>query len=140
MKEKTLVIVKPDAMAAGRGAAVLAAVEGAGLVLKAARTLWMHRETAEAFYAEHRDKEFFGGLVEFMISGPCLLAVFEGEEAIAKARQAAGATDPERAAENTIRERFGSVLPRNAVHASDSAASAQREVAFFFGEAELRGQ
>jgi nucleoside-diphosphate kinase len=140
MPERTLVIVKPDAMAAGVAAAVLEGIERAGLTLRAARNVWMRGETAEAFYAEHLGKDFFPGLVEFMSSGPGIVAVFEGEEAVARARAAVGATDPAKATPETIRGRFGSELPRNAVHASDSPESARREIAFFFAEADLLGQ
>jgi len=140
MRQRTLIIVKPDVMAAGAASPLLAEIERAGLVLVARRTLRMQRQSVEALYAEHRGKDFFPRLVEFMSSGPCLVAVFEGEQAVARARQLVGATDPAQAAPESIRARFGTDLPRNAVHASDSPTDAQREIAFFFDDPELLQQ
>jgi len=97
----------------------------------------MSRAQAEAFYEEHRNKEFFSALVDFITEGMCVVAVLEGESAVARTREIVGATNPAQAAKGTVRARFGSSTTRNAVHASDSLQSAAREIAFFFPQAEL---
>lgn len=129
--EVTLLIVKPDAVAQGKIGAVLAAFEQDGFQITCARMLRLTRAEAEQFYAEHKGKHFFEELVKFMSSGPCVPAVVEREGAIMRARELAGATDPAQAAPDTLRARFGTDHTRNAIHASDSPASAAREIAFF---------
>ncbi|HQK94027.1 MAG TPA: nucleoside-diphosphate kinase [Armatimonadota bacterium] len=130
--ERTLSIVKPDALSAGHLGEIIAAYEAAGLRVIAATVMRLTPELAEGFYAEHRGKPFFGGLIDFMTSGICMPMVLEGEDAIERVRAIHGATDPADAAPSTIRARFGTQVTRNAVHGSDSLASAAREVAFFF--------
>ena len=132
MTERTLIIVKPDAVAAGKTQDILGAFEAAGFRLLASQRLTLTPAQAEGFYAEHVGKGFFTDLVAFMISGPCLTACFEAEDAIQRARAIVGATNPSQAAEGTIRRDYGSSTTRNAVHASDSPKSAEREAGFFF--------
>lgn len=135
--ERTLSIIKPDAVAAGNIGAIVAEIERSGLKLIAMRMLRLTRERAEGFYAVHRDKHFFKGLVEFMTSGPIVVSALEGEGAIARYRQLMGATDPAEAEEGTLRKRFGTDVERNAVHGSDGPDTAREEVAYFFEEREL---
>jgi nucleoside-diphosphate kinase len=132
----TLGIVKPDGVAAGNLGRILAHIEAAGFVIRAARLTWMTRAQAEAFYAVHRGRPFYGELVEFMSSGPCLPLALEKAEAVPAFRALIGATDPAEAAEGTIRRLFAESKGRNAVHGSDSDANASREIGFFFPEAE----
>ncbi len=128
--ERTLAIVKPDCLAEGHAGECLSAWETAGTRLVGARVVRLCREVAAAFYAEHKGKSFFEGLLDYMTSGPIL--ALEGENAVAVVRTTNGATDPAEAAEGTLRRRFGSHVSRNAVHASATLADAEREVAFFF--------
>lgn len=130
--ERTLMIVKPDAVAKKAIGQILARVEAEGFVIRELRLARLSREEAENFYAVHRERPFFGSLVEFMISGPVVLAVLERENAVAHLRQFVGATDSTKAACGTIRRDFGTDVQRNAVHASDSQENAAREIAFFF--------
>lgn len=132
--ERTLCIVKPDAVAAGSLGKILARLEEEGFRPVALRLLRLDAARAEAFYAEHAGKPFFAGLVTFMTSGPCLPVLLERADAVAALRAVIGATDPAKAAAGTIRRLYGTGTPANAVHASDSAASAAREAAFFFPE------
>jgi nucleoside-diphosphate kinase len=136
MTQRTLMIVKPDAVAAGHTGDIVARVEGAGFALRAIRMTRLSARQAEAFYEVHRGRPFYAGLVEFMSSGPCVPMVLEKENAIDALRAFIGATDPAKAAAGTIRKDFGTDVGRNAVHASDSPASAAVEVPFFFGAAE----
>lgn len=129
---RTLVIVKPDAVARNLVGEVLSRFEREGLSILACKMLRLSKEKAEAFYAVHKERPFFGSLVEFMTSGPCVPAVLEGEDAIAKARRIMGATDPAEAEEGTIRRDLAESKERNAVHGSDSPASAEVEIPFFF--------
>ena len=130
--ERTLILVKPDAMQRGLAGEVLSRFERRGLRLAGLRLLQMDEAMARRHYAEHEGKPFFAGLVEFITSGPLIAAVFEGEHAVAAARQAMGATSPTEAAPGTIRGDLGLELGRNLVHGSDSLESAQREIAIFF--------
>lgn len=130
--ERTLSIVKPDAIGAGHLGEIIAAYEAAGLRVVAGLVVRLTPELAEGFYAEHKGKSFFDGLIEFMTSGVCTPIVLEGEDAIERVRAINGATNPAEAASGTIRARFGTQVTRNAVHGSDSAASAAREVGYFF--------
>ena len=137
--ERTLVIIKPDAVQAGHIGEIISVYERAGLRIEYAHMAQLSVERASAFYAEHKGKDFYDGLIEFMTSGRCLILVVAGENAVARVRHLNGATDPREAAEGTIRARFGSELPRNAVHASESLAAAEREIAFFFPGVSARG-
>ncbi len=133
----TLAIIKPDAMASGKAGKVLAHLEAAGFKVRAARLVRLTTAQAEAFYAVHRERPFFRPLVTFMTSGPCLPLALERQDAVSKLREVIGATDPKDAAPGTVRALYAESKERNAIHASDSAENAQREVAFFFPEAEL---
>jgi nucleoside-diphosphate kinase len=133
----TLAIVKPDAVAAGHAGRILAHLEQAGFAVRAARLVRLSTPQAEAFYAVHRERPFFRSLVTFMTSGPALALVLERDAAVAALREAIGATDPAEAKAGTIRKLYAQSKERNAIHASDSAENAAREVGFFFPEAEL---
>lgn len=133
--ERTLSIVKPDGVANGHIGHVITIFESNGLTIKAAKLVHLTKKQAEGFYAEHAGRGFFGELVEFMTSGPVLLMALEGEGAIAKNRELMGATDPAAAAPGTIRKLYAESKGRNTVHGSDSPASAEREIKYFFGEA-----
>ncbi len=135
--ERTLSIIKPDAVAANHIGAIIDRLERAGLRVVAARMLHLDRARAEAFYAVHRERPFFAELVEFMTSGPCLVQVLEGEDAIARNREVMGATNPREAAPGTIRADFAEEVTENAVHGSDAPETAEREIAFFFAPDEL---
>jgi nucleoside-diphosphate kinase len=135
----TLAIVKPDAVAGGKIGKVVAHLEQAGFVVRAARLVQLTRSQAGAFYAVHRERPFYGELVEFMTSGPCLPLALERADAVAHLRTVIGATDPVEAAPGTIRKLYAESKGRNAIHASDSDENAQREVGFFFSEGELAG-
>lgn len=130
--ERTLSIVKPDALGAGHLGEIIAAYEAAGLRVIAGTIVRLTPELARGFYAEHKCKPFFEGLIDFMTSGVCMPMVLEGEDAVERVRAINGATNPAEAAPRTIRARFGTQVTRNAVHGSDSVTSAAREVAFFF--------
>src|SRR5260221_2097769 len=130
--ERTFSIIKPDAVANNAVGQILARFGGAGLKIIAARMLHLTRKQAEGFYAVHRERPFFKDLVEFMISGPVLLQVLQGDNAIQKNRDLMGATDPKKAAKGTIRADFAASIDANAVHGSDSPETARSEFAFFF--------
>jgi len=130
--ERTLSIVKPDAVAKNVIGQIYARFEGAGLKIVAAKMVHLSQREAEAFYAVHRERPFFADLVKFMISGPVMIQVLEGEGAIAKNRELMGATDPKNAAKGTIRADFADSIDANAVHGSDAPETAAVEVAFFF--------
>ena len=132
--ERTLSIIKPDAVKKNVIGQILARFEAAGLRIVAARMMRLSRAEAEGFYAVHRDRPFFRDLVEFMTSGPVLVQVLEGEDAIAKNRELMGATDPKKAAKGTIRADFADSIDANAVHGSDGPETAHKEIAFFFPE------
>jgi nucleoside-diphosphate kinase len=136
-KERTLSIIKPDAVADNVIGKIYTRFENAGLNIVAAKMLHLTEEMAGGFYAEHRERPFFGELVEFMTSGPVLVQVLEGENAIAQNRDIMGATNPANAAPGTIRADFATEVSRNAVHGSDSANSAAREIGYFFSESEI---
>ena len=135
--ERTLSIVKPDAVKKNAIGKILARFEAAGLRIVAARMMHLSREQAEGFYAVHRQRPFFRDLVQFMTSGPVLIQVLEGENAIAKNRELMGATDPRKAERGTIRADFAQSIDANAVHGSDSPESARMEVAYFFPACEV---
>jgi len=136
---RTLAIIKPDAVASGKAGKVLAHLEGAGFRVRALRMLRLSRDQAGEFYAVHRERPFYGSLVEFMTSGPAIPVLLEREGAVAKLREVIGATDPKEAAEGTVRALFAESKERNAIHASDSDENAAREAAFFFAEADWLG-
>jgi len=137
MLERTLVLVKPDAMQRGLASEVLGRFERRGLKMVAARLLLIDEALAARHYAEHVGKPFYERLCNFITSGPVIAAVFEGEEAVALARQTIGATDPAKAAAGSIRGDFGVDMGRNMVHGSDSPGSAARELALFFDEKDI---
>jgi nucleoside-diphosphate kinase len=130
--EQTLSIIKPDAVAKNVIGQIYARFEGAGLKVIAARMMQLSRSEAEAFYGVHKERPFFKDLVEFMISGPVMVQVLEGDDAIARHRDLMGATDPKKAAAGTIRADFADSIDANAVHGSDAAETARNEIAFFF--------
>ena len=130
--ERTLSIIKPDAVAKNVVGQILARFETAGLKLIAARMQHLSQHEAEAFYAVHKERPFFKDLVSFMVSGPVMIQVLEGEGAIAKNRELMGATDPKKADKGTIRADFADSIDANAVHGSDAPETAANEVAFFF--------
>jgi nucleoside-diphosphate kinase len=130
--ERTLSILKPDTVEKNNIGNVLAVIEKAGLKVVAAKLIHLSKPQAEGFYAEHKGRGFFGELVEFMTRGPVLVAVLEGENAIANYRKVMGATNPANADEGTIRKLYAKDVGENAVHGSDSAESAKREVSYYF--------
>lgn len=138
MKERTLSIVKPDAVAKHKIGEILARAEGAGLRLVAGTLLRLTRDDASRFYIVHKERPFYGDLCAFMSSGPVFVSVLEGENAIATWRELMGATDPAKAAPGSVRRDFGTNVERNATHGSDAPDTARWEIGFFFGELELR--
>jgi nucleoside-diphosphate kinase len=135
--ERTLSIVKPDAVGKGVIGPIVALLEGGGLKVVAMRMLRWTKAQAEAFYAVHRERPFYGSLVAFMTEGPIVAMVLEGENAIARNREIMGATDPTKAALGTIRKRFAENVERNAVHGSDGPDTAKGEIAFLFAGMEI---
>lgn len=135
--EQTLSIIKPDAVSGNHIGEIVARFEKAGLKIVAQRMLLLSRTQAEGFYAEHKGRPFFEGLVNFMTSGPVVVQVLSGENAIALNRELMGATDPAKASPNTIRADFGRAIDSNAVHGSDSPISAAREISYFFASTEV---
>ena len=135
--ERTLSIIKPDAVAKNVIGKIYSRFETNGLKIVAAKMAWLSRPEAEGFYAVHRERPFFKDLVEFMISGPVMIQVLEGEAAIAKNRELMGATDPRKADAGTIRADFAQSIDANAVHGSDGPDTAKVEVAYFFPEMEV---
>ena len=130
--ERTLSIIKPDAVAKNVIGQIYSRFESGGLKVVAARMMWLSPQEAGEFYAVHKARPFFGELVEFMTSGPVMVQVLEGEDAIAKNRELMGATDPKKAAPGTIRADFAQLIDANAVHGSDGPDTARVEIAFFF--------
>ena len=135
--ERTLTIIKPDATRQGHVGAILARLQEDGFRVVAIRQRHLSLREAEGFYHVHRSRSFFGELTEFMSSGPCVPIVLERENAIATLREAMGATDPAKAAEGTIRKRFATDVGQNAIHGSDSPASANEEISYFFAGVDL---
>ena len=135
--ERTLTILKPDAVAAGHAGAILAHLEKEGFRLIGVKKVRLSSDQARAFYEVHRERPFYGALVTFMTEGPVIVAALERREAVTHLRKTMGATDSRKADAGTVRQRFGSDIERNAIHGSDSAENADREIAFFFSEAEL---
>jgi len=137
VRTTTLAIIKPDAVAAGKAGRVLAHLEAAAFQVRAARMVRLSVAEAEAFYGVHRERPFFRSLVTFMTSGPCIPMVLERDDAVPHLRTVIGATDPAEAEPGTVRRLFAESKERNAIHASDSAETAAREVTFFFPDGEL---
>jgi nucleoside-diphosphate kinase len=135
--ERTFSIVKPDAVANNLIGAIYTRFESAGLTIVASKMLHLSQQQAEGFYAEHKERPFFGALVEFMTSGPVMVQVLEGENAIAKNREIMGATNPSEAAAGTLRHDYANSIDANAVHGSDALASAEREIAYFFSNEDI---
>lgn len=133
----TLAIIKPDAFGSGKAGAVLGALEEAGFRVRGARVVRLGRAQAEAFYAVHAERPFFGSLVEFMTSGPCMPLALEHARAVPYLREVIGATDPAEAEPGTVRALYAESKERNAIHASDSVENARKELGFFFGESDL---
>jgi len=138
--ERTFSIIKPDAVAKNVIGEIYTIFENAGLRIVAAKMLQLTREQAEGFYAVHKERPFFGELVDFMISGPVMVQVLEGENAIAGNREVMGATNPKEAAPGTIRAVFAETIDENAVHGSDGPDTAKTEIAFFFDDDEICGR
>jgi nucleoside-diphosphate kinase len=135
--ERTLCIIKPDAVSQGQAGETISILEKDGFRIRAMRMLRLTREQAEGFYAVHREKGFFPGLVEFMTEGPVIVMALEREDAIRKLREVMGATDPANAAEGTIRRRFAQSIERNAIHGSDAPDTAAFELRYFFSALDL---
>ena len=133
----TLTIIKPDAFGSGKAGKIIAHLEAGGFKVVAARVLHMTEAQAGAFYEVHKERPFYGSLVKFMTSGPCMPMVLEKADAVLGLRDAIGATDPAEAAAGTVRKLFAESKERNAIHASDSDVNAAREARFFFSESEL---
>ena len=137
MNNLTFGIIKPDAVAAGNSGNIIQRINDAGFKLRAVKMLHLALKQAEGFYAVHRERPFFGGLTEFMSSGPCVVMVLEKEGAVKAWRDLMGATDPAKADEGTLRKEFGGSLGENAVHGSDSDENAAIEISYFFSQLEL---
>jgi nucleoside-diphosphate kinase len=137
--QRTFSIIKPDATERNLTGAINAVIETAGLRIIGQRRIQMTRAQAERFYGVHRERPFFGELVDFMISGPVVVQVLEGADAVAKYREVMGATNPAQAADGTIRKLFAKSIGENSVHGSDSAENAALEIAQFFSEADIAG-
>lgn len=136
---RTLAIIKPDAVAAGKAGKILAHLESAGFAIRALRMTRLSKSQAQEFYAVHQERPFYDRLVGFMTSGPVIPLVLEGEGAVPRLREVIGATDPAEAAEGTVRQLHAESKERNAIHASDSDANAALEIAFFFSPHDLHG-
>ena len=135
--ERTFSIIKPDAVAAGHAGEILAAIEAAGFRILALRMTRLTEAQAQGFYAVHRERPFFAGLVKFMTEGPIIVMALEREDAIRKLRDVMGATNPANAAEGTIRKRFASNIERNCIHGSDAPGTAETELRYFFNSIDL---
>ena len=137
--ERTLSIIKPDAVEKGAIGGILATFEKAGLRPIAIKMVQLTEQQARGFYAVHKARPFFGSLVQFMTSGPVVVSVLEGENAIARHRELMGATDPSKAAPGTVRAQWATDIERNAVHGSDAAETAKVEIAYFFDATQIQG-
>ena len=135
--ERTFAIIKPDAVVKGHVGAIIAKIEENGFKIRGMKMVRLSKSVAEAFYAVHKEKGFFSGLVTFMTEGPVVVLALERDNAIAKWREIMGATNPANAAEGTIRKQFAENIERNAVHGSDASETANVEIPFFFSSAEL---
>jgi len=137
--QRTLSIVKPDAVAKGATGAILARIEASGLKIVALKMIQLTERQARGFYAVHKARPFYDSLVSFMTSGPVVVSVLEGEDAIARYRKLMGATDPAKAEPGSLRKDFATDIERNAVHGSDGPDTARIEIPFFFGSGEIQG-
>ena len=137
--QRTFSIIKPDATRRNLTGQIIARIEASGLRVVASKRVWMTRDQAEGFYAVHRDRPFFDDLCDFMTSGPVVVQVLEGEDAINKNRDIMGATNPAEAAEGTIRKDFAENIEANSVHVSDAPETASQEIAYWFSETEIVG-
>lgn len=135
--ERTLAIIKPDAVAGGRAGAILQRIEAGGFALRGMRLVNLTRAEAEGFYAVHRDRPFFDSLTAFMSSGPAIVLALEADDAIRRWRDLMGATDPEKAVPGSLRREFGTSIERNATHGSDAPETAATEIGYFFRGVEL---
>ena len=135
--ERTLAIIKPDAVAGGRAGAILQRIEAGGFALRGMRLVNLTRAEAEGFYAVHRDRPFFDSLTAFMSSGPAIVLALEADDAIRRWRDLMGATDPEKAVPGSLRREFGTSIERNATHGSDAPETAAAEIGYFFRSVEL---
>ena len=138
-RERTFSIIKPDATRRNLTGKIISKFEEGGLRIVASKRIFMTRRQAEGFYAVHKERPFFGELVDFMISGPVVVQVLEGENAVARNREIMGATDPKKAAPGTIRAEFAESIGENSVHGSDAPETARQEIAYFFAESEIPG-
>ncbi len=139
MKERTLSIIKPDATKRNLTGKINAKFEEAGLRIVGQKRVWLSRAQAEAFYGVHKERSFFDSLVDFMVSGPVVVQVLEGDNAVTENRRVMGATNPAQADEGTIRKEFAESIEANSVHGSDSLENAKIEISFFFSECEIVG-
>ena len=137
MSNQTFGIVKPDAVQAGHTGSIIQRILDSGFKLRGLKLIHMSRKEAEGFYAVHRERPFYRDLVRYMTSGPVIVQVLEGENAVARNREIMGATDPKKAAPGTIRADFAASIEQNVVHGSDAADTAAREIAFFFSDSDL---
>ncbi len=137
MSELTFSIIKPDAVERGLIGDILKMITDSGLKIKATKMIRLSKEEAEGFYAVHKERPFFGELIEYMTSGPVVVSVLEGDNAIARYRELMGATNPEEAAEGTIRKKFGKNIEANSCHGSDGPDTAKVEVSYFFSNLEM---
>ena len=137
MSNRTFTIVKPDSVRKNNFGRIISRLEAAGFRVLGVKKIGLSQRQAEAFYGVHRERPFFGSLVEYMTSGPVYVAALERENAVAELRQLMGATDPMKAEEGTLRKEFGESIEQNAIHGSDSDENAKGEIAFFFAESEL---
>ncbi|RUO62569.1 nucleoside-diphosphate kinase [Pseudidiomarina insulisalsae] len=135
--ERTLSIIKPDAVGKNVIGAIYNRFESTGLRIVAAKMMHLSKEQAEGFYAEHKERPFFGALVEFMTSGPIMVSVLEGDDAVKRHREVMGATNPAEALAGTLRADYAETIDENAVHGSDATESAAREIAYFFSDEEI---
>ena len=135
--ERTFAIIKPDAVASRKAGQILARIEAAGFTVRAMRLQHLTKKEAEGFYAVHRERPFFGGLTDFMSSGPCILLALDAPDAIKQWRATMGATDPAKADAGTLRKDFGSSIERNATHGSDAPETAAYEIGYFFAGVDL---
>jgi nucleoside-diphosphate kinase len=137
MVEKTLSIIKPDAVKRNLIGEILAQIESGGLEIKALKMIQMSKQQAQGFYAVHKERPFFDSLTDYMSSAPVVVSILEGENAIARYREIMGATNPEEAADGTIRKRFAQDIEKNSVHGSDAPETAAQEIAYFFSQLEV---
>jgi nucleoside-diphosphate kinase len=135
--ERTLALIKPDAVGQGKIGEIIRRFEGQGLRVVGLKMVFLKQQEGVGFYRVHQDKPFFQGLIEFITSGPIIAMVLEGEEVISRVRELMGSTDPAEAKEGTIRRQMGTSVQKNAVHGSDSVESADREIPFFFNQMEI---